>query len=110
MEKDNRAQCYRVESRTVVPGVPKLNDQGEVIFQKEGYLVIEGTTEQYISNGGERFLRTRDIPPTEFFHDEDRANAFACALHKRVGCTSPDCGWTSRTEMSEDIDDDEVPF
>ena len=104
-EKDRRPKCFRVEPRTVVPGVDWQDGEKTVKVTKL-YVVVESGTERYMGQNGTIFMSTSHMRPTEFFRTEDMADRAACVMHKTRGCKSPECGWTPKQVREED----ELPF
>ena len=93
-------KCYRVEERTVIPGVLVLvpTRQGTLMPSRctRLYVVVEGITERYFACSGEIFLLTSDMQPSDFFQTLEEAEAFARRKHVSSGCTNPACGWRTR--------------
>jgi len=98
-ERDENAYCYRVEERTVIPGVMiptgvMIQGQPEEREKTDLYVIVETTTERLIDSKGYYYNQTWKIPKENFFVFEEKARAEAVKLHKEKGCKSPRCRWT----------------
>ncbi len=85
--------CYRVEQRTVVPGVIVGTLTGHITEKRQLYVVIEGGTERYIGNKMQRFTDFWLMRRSDFYLTRDSAELAACVQHNVSLCTSLDCGW-----------------
>ncbi len=104
-ENDHKPKCFHVVERTVIPGIPSFED-GQLVTKTNLYVVVEGQAERYFANSGTVYLSTSHMRPQEFWSNEKHANDFACAMHRKIGCESPECGWTQRKPIEDDI----LPF
>jgi len=99
MDIDITRKCYRVEERTVIPGVTVFahTRQGREAMGTRTtlYVVVEGLTERYFGCRGDVFLFTSDMRPSDFFLTQEDAEAFARGRHATSGCTNPACGWST---------------
>lgn len=99
MDNTTEGKCYRVEERTVIPGVTIFAQtwQGSEALGTSTrlYVVVEGLTERYFSCTNEVFRFTSDMRPSEFFQTQNEAEAFARSKHASSGCTHPGCGWST---------------
>lgn len=98
-EQDTWAYCYRVEERTIIPGVmvptgKMIAGYPEIYEKKDLYLLVEGATERYIDAKGNYHTRTHEITTDKYFLFEEQARAKAVELHRKKGCNSPKCHWT----------------
>ncbi len=99
MDTGTESKCYRVEERTVIPGITVF------VHTRQGsesmgtcttlYVVVEGITERYFSCTNEVFMFTSDMRPSDFFSTQEEAEAFARGKHATSACTNPACGWTT---------------
>jgi hypothetical protein len=98
MDKGTERKCYRVEERTVIPGVTVFvhtRDGSEAMGTYTTlYVVVEGISERYFSCSSEVFRFTSDMRPSDFFQTQAEAEEFARGKHATSGCTNPECGWS----------------
>lgn len=85
--------CYRVEERPLGMRIEIPKSDGTFTETFVAYLIVEGGTERYIDNQGNRYPDTCQILLDQYFMDALFAASFAYKLHVKAGCSSPLCDW-----------------
>jgi len=98
-ERDENVYCYRVEEKTVIPGVMvptgvMIQGQPEEKEKTGLYLIVEGSSERFIDANGNYHYQSWKIPTSKYFVFEEKARAKALELHRKKQCSSPRCRWT----------------
>ena len=100
MDRGTPRKCYRVEERTVIPGITvfaQTRHGSEAMGTYTTlYVVVEGLTERYFACSGDVFLFTSEMRPSDFFLTQEDAEAFAHGKHTTSRCTNPACGWSTQ--------------
>lgn len=97
--------CFRVERRTVIPGIPIetgviVNGFQKIDFSTDGYIIIPHYSEQIMGRGGMEYRYTSDLPKSDYFSHEADADEIAYRLHLRR-CPNPSvCGWRVLDELT----------
>ncbi len=99
MDRGTTRKCYRVEERTVIPGMTVFaqtrHGREAIGMSTTLYVVVEGLSERYFACSGDVFLFTSEMRPSDFFLTQEDAEAFAHGKHTTSGCTNPACGWST---------------